>query len=161
MNSIALRPDDWLGLTFRIVLALFVGGVIGWDRQRSGKSAGLRTHMLVSLGAAFFVLTPLQVTTANFGDALSRTIQGVAAGVGFLGAGEILHFSRQDTGKLRVKGLTSAAAIWVAAALGIAAGCGFWQLCVLGTLTTGFVLSGAQKLENKVFPPHHEDGTDG
>ncbi|KGF71948.1 protein SrpB [Neosynechococcus sphagnicola sy1] len=149
-----LRPDDWIGLLCRLALALLVGGVIGWNREQSGKAAGLRTHMLVSLGSALFVLIPLQTTILQTPDALSRVIQGVATGVGFLGAGEILH--RPKDGKLRAKGLTSAAAIWVAAALGMVAGCGLWQLSLVGTAMTTLVLSGVKYLERRRYS--HEDG---
>lgn len=107
--------------------------------------------MLVSLGAAIFVLIPLLSSSSTSIDSLSRAIQGVATGVGFLGAGEILHGSTRESNKLSVKGLTSAATIWVTAALGMVAGCGFWQLSLLSTLMTLFILSGAKKLERLVF----------
>lgn len=78
---------------------------------------------------------------------VSRVIQGIAAGVGFLGAGQILHQSRQDLRSAEVKGLTSAAAIWVAAALGIAAGCGLWQMALIAAVLSLVVLSVFKKLE--------------
>ena len=151
MNSVFISSNDWLGLTYRLTLALLVGGVIGWNRQAAGKPAGLRTHMLVSLGAAMFVLIPLLASTSTSIDTVSRALQGVATGVGFLGAGEILHQSADESGKPSVKGLTSAATIWLTAALGMVAGCGFWQLSLLSTLMTLFILSGAKKLERVVF----------
>ena len=154
-NSVFISSDDWLGLTFRLTLALLIGGVIGWNRQAAGKPAGLRTHMLVSLGAAIFVLIPLQASTSESVDTVSRAIQGVATGVGFLGAGEILHYSVQESGRASIKGLTSAATIWLTAALGIVAGCGFWQLSLLSTLMTLLILSVAKKLERIVF--HRQD----
>lgn len=152
-NPVFVSSDDWLSLTFRLTLALLVGGAIGWNRQAAGKPAGLRTHMLVSLGAALFVLIPLMASTST--DTISRAIQGVATGVGFLGAGEILHQSTEKSGKPNVKGLTSAATIWLTAALGMIAGCGFWQLSLLSTLMTLFILSGAKKIERIVF--HRDD----
>lgn len=152
-NLVFVSSDDWLELTIRLTLALLVGGVIGWNRQAAGKPAGLRTHMLVSLGSALFVLIPLIASTST--DTISRAIQGVATGVGFLGAGEILHQSSDKSGKSHVKGLTSAATIWLTAALGIVAGCGFWQLSLLSTLMTLFILSGAKKIERIVF--HRDD----
>jgi putative Mg2+ transporter-C (MgtC) family protein len=152
-NFVFVSSDDWLELTIRLTLALLVGGVIGWNRQAAGKPAGLRTHMLVSLGSALFVLIPLIASTST--DTISRAIQGVATGVGFLGAGEILHQSSDKSGKSHVKGLTSAATIWLTAALGIVAGCGFWQLSLLSTLMTLFILSGAKKIERIVF--HRDD----
>lgn len=153
-----IDANDWLGLTYRILLACLVGGVIGWDRQTAGKPGGLRTHMLVSLGAALFVMIPLLTSHAASGDALSRAVQGVATGVGFLGAGEILQQSSQTSGKPRIKGLTSAATIWLTAALGMVAGCGFWQLSLGATLITLFVLSIVKQLERVVF--HREDRED-
>ena len=146
-----INPSDWPTLTFRLTLALIGGGLIGWNRQTHGKAAGLRTHMLVSLGAALFVLIPLQIGGDLSPDALSRTIQGVATGVGFLGAGEILYLSRRADSRPVVKGLTSAAAIWVSAALGVVAGCGLWQMCLIGGLISLLILGGAKKLEHVVW----------
>lgn len=154
-NSVFISSDDWLGLTFRLTLAILIGAVIGWNRQAAGKPAGLRTHMLVSLGAAIFVLIPLLASTSESVDTVSRAIQGVATGVGFLGAGEILHYSVQESGRASIKGLTSAATIWLTAALGMVAGCGFWQLSLLSTLMTLLILSVAKKLERIVF--HRQD----
>ena len=97
--------------------------------------------MLVSLGAAIFVLVPiLNGDVDKSPDALSRTIQGVATGVGFLGAGEILHISQPQEGKYKIHGLTSAAAIWISAALGIAAGCGLWHLSLFAALLSLIIL---------------------
>jgi putative Mg2+ transporter-C (MgtC) family protein len=107
--------------------------------------------MLVSLGAALFVLLPLLASTSTSIDTVSRAIQGVATGVGFLGAGEILHQSSEKFSKPSVKGLTSAATIWLTAALGMVAGCGFWQLSLLSTLMTLFILTVTKKLEQVVF----------
>src|SRR5262249_55800638 len=107
-----------LRIAVRLVVAAFLGGVLGYDRQRLGKSAGLRTHMLVSLGAAFFILVPEQagMTTSD----LSRVMQGVITGIGFLGGGAILKESQQG----QIKGLTTAAGLWLTTAVGIAAGLG-------------------------------------
>lgn len=125
--------------------ALLVGGLIGLERQRRHKSAGLRTHMIVSLGAAIFALIPLQA--GSDASALSRAIQGVATGVGFLGAGEIIQASRRHSTTPKVKGLTSAAAIWVTAAVGLCAGCGLWQLAIAGSLLTLVTLEMIKKIE--------------
>ncbi|HEY9709812.1 MAG TPA: MgtC/SapB family protein [Oculatellaceae cyanobacterium] len=154
-NSVFITSNDWLGLTYRLTLALLVGSVIGWERQGAGKAAGLRTHTLVSLGSALFVLIPLLASSSTSIDSVSRAIQGVATGVGFLGAGEILQKSGREPHKLSIKGLTSAATIWLTAALGIAAGCGFWQLCLLSTMMTLFILRVAKHLERIVF--HRDD----
>ena len=150
MESYSISPNDWVGIVLRLSLALLVGGAIGWNRQQRHKSAGLRTHMLVSLGAALFVLVPLQ-SSAHSGDAVSRVIQGIATGVGFLGAGEILHLSRPNSVNPKVKGLTSAASIWVTAALGIISGCGWWQLAVSGTVMALITLGLVKMLESSSF----------
>ncbi|MBW4521662.1 MAG: MgtC/SapB family protein [Scytolyngbya sp. HA4215-MV1] len=146
MSSVFIDANNWGVLIGRLTLSLCAGGVIGWNRQLHNKAAGLRTYMLVSLGSALFVLVPLQIEPRS-SEALSRAIQGIATGVGFLGAGEILHRSRQETSQPRVVGLTSAAAVWVAAALGIAAGCGLWQLSLVGAFFTLLVLSLVKRLE--------------
>ncbi len=119
--------EDWQTIIFRLSMAMAVGCLIGYNRQRGGRPAGLRTFIIVSLGAAMFVMIPLQAE-GDVGyassNALSRTIQGVASGVGFLGAGIILQQSHRELNKIQVKGLTSAATIWLAAGLGAASGCG-------------------------------------
>ncbi|MEG4496807.1 MgtC/SapB family protein [Microcoleus sp. F10-C6] len=143
-------PDHGLGILLRLCLAMFVGGIIGWERQLRHKPAGLRTHMLVSMGSALFVLIPLAIDkNGNEREAIERVIQGIAAGVGFLGGGEILRQNQQEIGKVEVHGLTSAAAIWVSAALGTAAGCGLWQLALIGALMSLFVLRVIKELERR------------
>jgi putative Mg2+ transporter-C (MgtC) family protein len=108
--------------TIRIVVRMFaavlLAGIVGYERERTGKSAGLRTHMLVSLGSATFVLAPLELGM-DVAD-LSRVIQGIAAGIGFIGAGAILKV----TSEREIQGLTTAAGIWMTAAIGLAAGMG-------------------------------------
>lgn len=146
-NLLFFNADDWLTITFRIGIALLIGGVIGLDREQPGRPAGLRTHMIVSVGAAMFVMLPLQAgIDINSTNALSRAVQGIATGVGFIGAGIILQQSRQNL-KPQVKGLTSAATLWLTAGLGTAAGCGLWRTSVVGTLTTLLILSGFKRLK--------------
>ena len=143
-----MLSNYWLNLIWRLSLSLFVGGLIGWERQQRHKPAGLRTHMLVSFGAALFVLVPIEMNRNQYNpDSISRVIQGITAGVGFLGGGEILRSSQQENTVKEVKGLTSAAAIWVSAALGIAAGCGLWELSLIGSLFCFLVLRFVKKLE--------------
>jgi putative Mg2+ transporter-C (MgtC) family protein len=104
--------------------------------------------MLVSLGSSVFTLITIQTGgTQLSADAISRVVQGIAAGVGFLGAGEILRQSSQSSTSPEVHGLTSAAAIWVSAALGIAAGCGLWQLGLMGAILTVIILHIFKRLE--------------
>ncbi|MCC5628473.1 MgtC/SapB family protein [Nostoc sphaeroides] len=149
-NTYYLATNDWLNISFRLCLALFIGAIIGLERQIRRKPAGLRTHMLVSFGSAVFTLIIMQTDGSQSSrDALSRVIQGIAAGVGFLGAGEIVRQSSQESQRLEIHGLTSAAAIWVSAALGIAAGCGLWQLGLIAALLTFLVLTVFKRLEKR------------
>ena len=122
-------------IVLRLAMAALLGGVLGYERERQGKAAGVRTHMLVALGAALFVLVPQQ---AGVSDAdMTRVIQGVVAGIGFLGAGSIIKNNDEDS----VKGLTTAAGIWLAAAIGIACGLGREATAVLSALLALAILS--------------------
>lgn len=111
-------------VVLRLGAAVIVGALIGLDRELRGKPAGFRTVALVSLGSAMFVLTGLG--TGGTADSTSRAIQGIVTGVGFLGAGTIVRGQTQDS----VKGLTTAASVWLAAANGIACGLAQWPLVV-------------------------------
>jgi putative Mg2+ transporter-C (MgtC) family protein len=132
--------NDCLESIGRMVVAIVAGGLIGWDRQRGGQPAGLRTHMLVALGAGLIVSIPGD----GPGD-VSRAVQGVAAGIGFLCAGEIIHWGRQ--GHERVKGLTSAASLWVTAAIGMVSAVGSWRYVAIGTVGTLVILIGMRPVE--------------
>lgn len=154
MGLMLIHSNDWGSLFFRLTLALLVGCLIGINRQQGGRPAGIRTFMMVSMGAALFVMIPLQAEGDSpyaATNALSRTIQGVATGVGFIGAGMILQQSHQELGKLEVKGLTTAATIWVAAGLGAAIGCGLWQMSLIGAIWTLITLSGVKKIQKSVW----------
>ena len=107
-----------LSIALRLLTAMLLGGIVGSQREKVGKPAGLRTHMLVAMGAALFVLVPSRSGLDL--DGLSRVIQGVATGIGFIGAGAILK--RSDQGE--IEGLTTAAGLWLTAAAGVAAGLG-------------------------------------
>ncbi|HAX79552.1 MAG TPA: hypothetical protein DCY88_27910 [Cyanobacteria bacterium UBA11372] len=153
MSAMFLTSNDWLHIAFRLTLALLVGCLIGLNRERKGRPAGMRTFMLVSMGAALFVMIPLQIEGDSpyaATNALSRTIQGVTTGVGFLGAGLILQQSPEESETPKVRGLTTAASIWIAAALGAAIGCGLWQMGVLGALLTLITLSGVKRIRRLV-----------
>uniref|UniRef100_B8HKU7 MgtC/SapB transporter n=1 Tax=Cyanothece sp. (strain PCC 7425 / ATCC 29141) TaxID=395961 RepID=B8HKU7_CYAP4 len=148
-----LHTDDWLQIGFRLGLALVVGCLIGLNRQRGGRPAGMRTFILVCMGSALFVMIPLQMegdSTFATTNALSRTIQGVANGVGFLGAGLILQQSTPRSKIPKVRGLTTAASVWIAAALGAAIGCGLWQMGLLGSLFTLVTLSSMKRVQRSV-----------
>ena len=119
----------------RVVLRLLTAALLGWEREHQGQPAGVRTHMLVAMGAALFVLASQQMGMQA--DDLSRVIQGVTAGVGFLCAGTILKGDKPGD----VKGLTTAAGIWLTAAIGVAAGLGREFTALLGTLLALAVLS--------------------
>jgi len=119
-----------LEVALRLLAATFIGAAVGLDREMRGKPAGLRTHALVSLGAALLTLVVLRLGPSNVEhvDAVSRVIQGVIAGVGFLGGGAIL---KTRTGPEMVQGLTTAATIWIVASLGVACGCGQWAASLM------------------------------
>jgi putative Mg2+ transporter-C (MgtC) family protein len=105
-------------LIVRLLVAAVLGAVLGYERERMGKAAGVRTHMLVAASSALIVLVPVQSGLGD--DALSRIIQGLLAGVGFVCAGAILKLERAE----QVQGLTTAAGVWMTSAVGIAAGLG-------------------------------------
>jgi len=125
----------------RVLVAALLGALLGWERQRAGKSAGLRTHMLVALGAALFVLFPAEAGM-SIAD-LSRVIQGVATGIGFIGAGTILKRAEAE----HVEGLTTAASIWLTGAIGMAVGAGQVWLSALCAISAWVILFGLAKLE--------------
>lgn len=126
--------DEGVRIVVRLLVASVLGGLIGYERESKGKAAGLRTHMLVALGAALFVLAP-SLSDMQVAD-VSRVLQGVIAGIGFLGAGAII----KSRGSTDVKGLTTAASIWFTAAVGITAGLGREMLALVSTLFALFIL---------------------
>jgi putative Mg2+ transporter-C (MgtC) family protein len=111
-------------VVLRLGAAVLVGALIGLDRELRGKPAGLRTVALVALGSAVFVLAAAGVGPGNSSDSISRAIQGIVTGIGFLGAGSIIRGQTEDA----VKGLTTAASVWLAAAAGTACGLAQWPL---------------------------------
>lgn len=119
----------------RLLLAGLLGGLLGYEREHKGKAAGIRTHMLVAMGAALFVLVP-ELGGMTVAD-MSRVIQGVVTGIGFLGAGAIIkHRDEED-----VQGLTTAAGIWMTAAIGVACGLGRETTALLSALLALAVLA--------------------
>lgn len=122
-------PAQFVRVVVRLTVAALIGGILGFERQRGGKAAGLRTHMLVSLGTALFTIAPIEAGMA-IAD-LSRVIQGIAAGIGFIGAGTILKLTDQQ----EIKGLTTAASVWLTGAMGMAVGTGhLWLPLVTAAL---------------------------
>jgi putative Mg2+ transporter-C (MgtC) family protein len=149
ITSDFLQPLPLLDMVQRLSLAALLGGIIGWERQTDHKPAGLRTHMLVCLGATLFVMTSLQIgTVAGQANNISRVIQGIVTGIGFLGAGEIV--GKQDNGTVKVRGLTSAAAIWVSAALGVAIAVGLWQMALFSLALTIAILRTLKRVEARL-----------
>lgn len=146
METAFSELKDWEGALralIRLTAAVIVGGFLGWEREREGKAAGTRTHMLVCLGSAVFAFASTEHGMGNEG--ISRVIQGVAAGIGFLGAGTILKHSDLS----EIKGLTTAANIWLTAAVGIAVGIGQIWTAVSGVLLAWLVLGALPREKTK------------
>jgi len=138
-------------ILFRPFLAAILGAIIGLEREVKGKEAGLRTYSLVCLGACVFTILSFYSLRSLAGETgveldPSRIIQAVAVGIGFIGAGAILHQ------KTFVKGLTTAAGLWVVAAIGVAVGMGLYLLASFSTLLSLLILAGLGALEEKFFP---------
>ncbi|MET0649524.1 MAG: MgtC/SapB family protein [Pyrinomonadaceae bacterium] len=125
----------------RLLAATLLGAVIGLQREKAKKPAGLRTHMLVTLGTTVFVLACSGVGMGH--DALSRVIQGIVTGIGFIGAGSILKLDRERD----IQGLTTAAGVWMTAAVGVAVGLGSLGVALLSTVFTVGILSFVQRYE--------------
>lgn len=143
MDSVG-PPQDLellLELLYRLGLAALIGGVVGFEREVSEKPAGMRTHMLVSLGAALFVLAASLSAVE-----LDRLLAGITAGIGFLGAGTIW----QDQN--RVRGLTSAAAIWITAGLGMACGLGQYLLAFIALGLAFVIIAVLRRVEDRITP---------
>jgi putative Mg2+ transporter-C (MgtC) family protein len=141
MNEVFFGVEDaahiWR-VILRLGIACILGGLIGFEREAEHKRAGLRTHMLVALGSALFTLIAAELKTDS-----SRIIQGIAAGVGFLGAGTIFKLTEQH----EVKGLTTAAGIWVTAAMGAAMGVGLIWPAVLALALGCIILWALHRVE--------------
>lgn len=116
-----------LEMILRFVLAVALGAGIGFQRERAGKAAGIRTHILVSAGAALFTLVSIYGFTGEVD--ISRVAAGVVVGIGFIGAGVIFR----GMGEERVAGLTTAASIWATAAIGLATGAGMYWISIIAT----------------------------
>lgn len=141
---------EFTRVVLRLLLAALLGGLLGIERESKGKAAGVRTHMLVSMGAALFVLLAAQGGMQE--NELSRVMQGVIAGIGFLGAGTILKGEDES----KVQGLTTAAGIWLTAAIGVAAGLGRESTAVLSTFLVLGVLSLVPTLVRRLEPADPE-----
>ena len=127
----------------RLTAAAVLGAVVGLNREKAGKPAGMRTHILVCLGTTVFILGCSGAGMSS--DALSRVIQGIVTGIGFLGAGSILKLNEERD----IQGLTTAAGVWMTAAIGVAVGLGTLGVALLSTIFTLIVLALAGPLENR------------
>jgi putative Mg2+ transporter-C (MgtC) family protein len=138
MDIISIPTDSW-SLGGRLALAALLGGILGLNREIALKPAGMRTHALVALGAALATITGLALAQPPGEDAGApgRIIQGLVAGIGFVGSGVILHRRDNNT----VEGLTTAASIWVIAATGVAVGAGLWRASLIVVIISLLLLA--------------------
>ena len=140
-----LRELTYLAIALRIFAAVILGGLIGLERGLKNRAAGLRTHMLVCVGACLIMVTNQFIyQTTGTGDPVRMGAQ-VISGIGFLGAGTIMVTRRHQ-----VKGLTTAAGLWTAAGVGLALGIGFYEAAVIGSLAVFIVMTLMQKMDNRV-----------
>jgi putative Mg2+ transporter-C (MgtC) family protein len=136
--------EQFTRVSLRLGVAVVLGAAIGFERERRESFAGLRTHMLVALGSALFVVVP-QLAGTEIGD-MSRVLQGVIAGIGFLGAGAVLKQTEQG----QIHGLTTAASIWATAAIGVAVGLGREGTALLATLLVLVILAALYRLDKRL-----------
>jgi putative Mg2+ transporter-C (MgtC) family protein len=159
MHGIVLSGNE--EAVVRLGAALLLGGILGLNRELHGKPAGLRTHALVSLGAAVATIVVLKSPNSSLSvdpNAIGRVVQGILTGIGFLGAGVIL---RDPNG--HVTGLTTAATIWICAVLGIVCGLGYWGILAITITLTAFALSLGRPVERfaeRLFKRHQSGPTD-
>jgi putative Mg2+ transporter-C (MgtC) family protein len=146
LGEMTLVPWSEGEVLLRLLCATLAGALIGWNRYRAGKPAGIGTHALVALGAGLFAAIPSGGGDEHM-DAMSRVIQGVAAGVGFLGAGEIF---RDPGDGVRIVGLTSAAALWVTGGLGLTIVAGPMLEALVATLLVLAVLELSPRIEQRL-----------
>lgn len=140
-------------MVLRLLVAVVLGGCIGFQRERHGHEAGTRTHMLVCASSALFLLVPQQMQMND--EAISRTLQGLLAGIGFLCAGAVLKRPQEE----HVRGLTTSAGIWMTAAIGTAAGLGQESTAVFSTLLLVVVLQLEGPFKRLLRGPHPPEDT--
>lgn len=133
--------EELVKTLIRLVASFLLGGAIGFEREKVGKSAGLRTHILVSLGTTVIVLGCAGAGMRE--DAMSRVIQGIVTGIGFIGAGSILKLESEQN----IRGLTTAAGLWMTAAIGVIVGLGELGLAIIATALTLIVLAVISSIE--------------
>lgn len=137
-----LHEITYSSVLLRLLLATIIGGILGWERGRKNRPAGLRTYMLVCLGAAIVMMTNQYVTQClSTGDPVRMGAQ-VISGIGFLGAGSIMVTQRNQ-----IRGITTAAGLWASACVGLAIGIGFYEIALLGGLVIFFVLTFVHRID--------------
>ncbi|PBJ82463.1 methyltransferase [Lysobacteraceae bacterium NML93-0399] len=143
-RELALPDVDTLTtIVVRVLVAALLGGIVGWEREHKGRAAGLKTHILVSIGSALFVLAPL--LSGIDGAEVTRVMQGIVSGIGFLGAGAILKLGKDE----RIEGLTTAAGVWMTAAIGMAAGMGQEMVALVTTLVAMLVVGAVPRVQRR------------
>jgi len=140
-----MRPE--LEMVLRLIVAMTLGAIVGFERWHAGKPAGLRTNILISVGSALFTI----ISVFGFEGDPARIAAGVVTGIGFLGAGSIMH---REAGS--IEGITTAASIWAVAAVGVAVGAGLYLVAVVATIAIVFTLFILRIVEEKFSPFHKE-----
>ena len=149
--TFGLRDSKLPHVIIRLLAAALLGAIVGIQRQTTRKPAGLRTHMLVSLATAAFVVACSGAGMSS--DGVSRVIQGIITGIGFIGAGSILKLSEQH----EIRGLTTAASVWMTAAIGVTVGLGSLGIALMLT-TLALIILALERLEHRVQGPEGSDG---
>lgn len=150
-----MLENPQIQIIFQLLLATVLGGLVGLEREYKRKEAGLRTYALVSLGSALFTITTFEVFQSFLGkpganlDPL-RVIQAVAIGIGFVGAGLIIHR------RLHIEGLTTAAGLWITAAIGVTVGIKLYFPAIFVTLVAIGILAGLRLVEEKIFGKEYD-----
>jgi len=148
LSWLSIEYADQIEMMLRLFGATIAGMVVGINRDIHNKPIGMRTLALVALGSAIVILSGSVYEGLHFGqDAVSRVVQGILTGLGFLGAGTILR-AKDGT---EVQGLTTASTVWIAAALGVTAGLGAWFITIAGTVVTLVVLTFGKRLEDRLI----------
>lgn len=159
MNPVDAMGSVWEAI-FRILAATLIGAVLGLNRELRDKPAGIKTHALVALGSALLTVTGISLAydgNRMDGSAVTRVVQGIITGIGFLGGGVIM---RQESSR-NVSGLTTAATVWIAACLGITCGAGQWVTALVAMLATLLVLIVGDPLERIIHSRYHRDADNG
>lgn len=142
-----LNLETQFTLGVQLILAISLGLILGWDRERRGQGAGLRTHMLVALGACLF--TGLSIHAFPGSDP-GRIASQILPGLGFIGAGAILRLGAN------IQGLTTATSIWTTAAIGMSVGAGAWFLAIIATILAWFILAVMMQAKREIFDDNEE-----